>query len=677
MKKNSKLLKLIAVMMVAMLLVFGCATDKKATSEKAETPKQETTTTTTTEKKDVPSLTLLTGSSGGLYYVVGAGIGDVVNKNSTDVKINAEPSTGGSTERVRLVGEGDVQLGMTTSIVAWQGYMGEGDFSSKAYKNLRIALCGHQGYMQIAVARDSDIYTMEDLKGKTIATGQGAGVLSLEQALAPYGLVKDRDFKAMPLNEGEFVNALKNKQVDAIAQPNGLHTAYFEELNATVGLRWLSFDLEATKKIAEEGPYNLAGVTIPAGTYDGQDEEIITFSVPCVMVTSEDVPEEVIYNFVKAVFENNEELKAIHNSAAEWNAEHGMYLYDSFVPLHPGTVKYLTEKGILGGSNAKAETKAETETKQEAAATAGYFAGKTIKVICPWGAGGSVDLSGRILCKYAEKTLGCTIVVENIKGGSGSVGYTECLNRPKDGTNLVIGASPLMTHEYLIDGVTYTIDSFDPVIMTTKEPNMIVVKSDSKWADMTPVEFLRYAKEHPKEIVMGVGGHWASHDIARAALEIQSGIQFKKVAFDGGSEVVANVLGGHVDCGFNYYAEFASQVESGELKVLCCTGDTRHPYMPDVPTINELAKEFGESWDLTTIGSWKGILAPNGLPEEALKELREGFLKATEDPEFIKAMDEAGLPLIIKDSAAFAELIQADAVVSKAIADQLIREGKN
>ena len=206
---------------------------------------------------------------------------------------------------------------------------------------------------------------------------------------------------------------------------------------------------------------------------------------------------------------------------------------------------------------------------------------------------------------------------------------------------------------------------------------MIVVRADSKWAEMTPTEFLKYALEHPKEIVMGVGGHWASHDIARAALEIQSGIQFKKVAFDGGSEVVANVLGGHVDCGFNYYAEFAAQVESGDLKVICCTGDTRHPYMPDVPTINELAKDFDAAWDLSTIGSWKGILAPKGLPEEALKELREGFLKATEDPEFLKAMDEAGLPLIVKDDKAFAELINADAVVSKAIAEQLISEGKN
>lgn len=305
------------------------------------------------------------------------------------------------------------------------------------------------------------------------------------------------------------------------------------------------------------------------------------------------------------------------------------------------------------------------------------FAGETITLICPWGAGGSVDLAGRIVAQYAAKILGCNIIVENVTGGSGSVGYTAALNRSKDGTTLVIGASPLVTHTYLLEGVTYDYDSFEPIIMTTKEPNMIVVRSDSEFAKMSGKEFLLYAKENPRKILMGVGGHWASHDVARAALEIQSGIQFKKIAFDGGSEVVANVLGGHVDCGFNYYAEFAAQVQAGDLVVLCSTGDTRHPYMPDVPTINEIATEIGESWDLGTIGSWKGILAPAGVPQERLEELRNAFMKATEDPEFLAAMDAAGLPVIVKDYVAFGELMTEDSAVAKKIADQLKAEGKN
>jgi len=322
---------------------------------------------------------------------------------------------------------------------------------------------------------------------------------------------------------------------------------------------------------------------------------------------------------------------------------------------------------------------AAEEKKEEAAAPAekSYFEGKTVTLICPWGAGGSVDLAGRIASQYAEKYLGATIVVENVTGGSGSVGYTEVLNRAKDGLTLAIGASPLVTHTYLLEGVTYDYDSFVPVIHTTKEPNMIVVRADSKWADMTAQEFLTYAKEHPGEIVMGVGGHWASHDVARAALEIVSGIQFKKVAFDGGSQVVANVLGGHVDCGFNYYAEFKSQVDSGELVVLCGTGDSRHPYLPDVPTIGEVGESLGETWDLDTIGSWKGILAPAGTPEEALEELRAAYLAATEDPEFLAAMDAAGLPVIVMEAAEFGEMMAVDSAAAEKIANQLKAEGKN
>lgn len=326
---------------------------------------------------------------------------------------------------------------------------------------------------------------------------------------------------------------------------------------------------------------------------------------------------------------------------------------------------------------APAETSDQAPEQQEAAAAKPYYEGKTINLICPWGAGGSVDLAGRIAAQYAAKQLGTTIVVENVTGGSGSVGYTEALKRKADGTTLAIGASPLVTHTYLLEGVTYDYDSFEPIIMTTKEPNMIVVKGDSKWAKMDGKEFLLYAKEHPGEIVMGVGGHWASHDVARAALEIQSGIKFKKVAFDGGSEVVANVLGGHVDCGFNYYAEFQAQVASGELVVLCCTGDTRHPYLPDVPTINEIGAELGESWDLSTIGSWKGILAPVGTPQEAIDELRAAFFAATKDPEFLAAMDAAGLPVIVNEWEDFGKLMTADSAAAAKIAEQLKAEGKN
>lgn len=313
------------------------------------------------------------------------------------------------------------------------------------------------------------------------------------------------------------------------------------------------------------------------------------------------------------------------------------------------------------------------ETKEESKEN--YFAGKTVSLICPWGAGGSVDLSGRILAKYAEKYLGCTIVVENITGGSGSVGYTEALKRGNDGLTLAIAASPLVTHTYLLEGVTYDYDSFEPIIMTTKEPNMIVVKAGSKF-DIPAVEFLKYAKENPGKVLMGVGGHWASHDVARAALQLESGIQFKKVAFDGGSEVVANILGGHVDCGFNYYGEFKSQVDAGEFVVLAGTGDTRHPYLPDVPTLNELSKEFGEEWNLSTIGSWKGIAAPKGTPQEVLDALRNAFYQASQDNEFKAAMEEAGLPYLVYDWEKFGKLMADDSAFAKNITAKLKEEGK-
>lgn len=342
-KKRKAFLMTIAVLCIfVMAFAVGCGGGNNNTEENGQ-PGESNGGQAAGEKETV---NIISGSSGGVWYLVGSGMTEVINKFSDELKANSEPSSGGSVESMRVVDRRDCDFGFATSIVAWQAANGEGDFDQK-YENLRIGMYGAQGYEQIVVRADSDIKSIPDLKGKKIAIGFGAALNTVQEALEPYGLILNEDYEAIPLSTTEMPTSLQDGVVDAISGPYGLGVAMFQELATTVGIRLLPFEEEITVQIGEEYPYNMSNVIIPAGTYTDQEEDITTFGVPTVVVTHKDVPEDVVYEFVKTIFENTDELTKIHPTGIEYSLDHGLYKGTPFMPLHPGLEKYLNEQGII------------------------------------------------------------------------------------------------------------------------------------------------------------------------------------------------------------------------------------------------------------------------------------------------------------------------------------------
>jgi len=277
---------------------------------------------------------------------------------------------------------------------------------------------------------------------------------------------------------------------------------------------------------------------------------------------------------------------------------------------------------------------------------------KTVQIIVPYSPGGSLDRTARIIAKHAGKYLGQKVVVVNRTGASGSIGFTAISQAKPDGYTLGMGATPLIQHHMLLDGVKYTYKDFTPIVMCSYDNNTFTVKTGSP-IDKPWKEFIAYMKAHPNEVPIGLGGHWSSLDLARAAFELATGISFRRVQFKGGAKAMASVLGGHTMCTTAYQDEVYDHFKMGKLRVLTFMSEKRMPNFPDVPTMKELGYDV-------VMGVWRGILTPNGLPGDVKSKIVEAFDKTIQDPALKADFEKAKVPYVYHNAAEFGEIMAQD-----------------
>lgn len=259
------------------------------------------------------------------------------------------------------------------------------------------------------------------------------------------------------------------------------------------------------------------------------------------------------------------------------------------------------------------------------AEAASDYPNRTITIICPFAAGGGVDVTSRIWGKYAEKILGQTVVVDNRTGGGGVIGHTAGAQAAPDGYTLTMITTGVLWQHLTGRNVAFTPDSFVPAAQITFDPNVLIVKTGSK-ADMKVKEFINYVKQNPSQLTMGVGGRWASQDMARGLLQIKGGLLFNPVFFDGGAQAMTNLLAGNIDVGFAFQTEFGSHVNAGTMKVIASASSLRHPFLPDSPTLKESGIDV-------VAGTWRAIAVPKGTPDDIVKKLTDITEQIMKNPE--------------------------------------------
>jgi tripartite-type tricarboxylate transporter receptor subunit TctC len=253
---------------------------------------------------------------------------------------------------------------------------------------------------------------------------------------------------------------------------------------------------------------------------------------------------------------------------------------------------------------------------------------KPITFIIGFGAGGATDLTGRILCKAAERILGQPIVVENRAGGAGVIGHNLIAKAKPDGYTIggfTASATVLMPH---IREVPFkTKEDFSFICRNAIYSHALIVRGDAPWKTLK--DFIEDSRKNPGKRTCSTTGAKSAQHINFAEIARSANVKWTIIHHNGNAEQLAALLGGHVDCAL--IANVSAQIKSGAVRPLAVTTTKRWKSLPDVPTFWELGYKTLEP-------TWWGVAGPKGIPKEILQKLESAFKQATQDPSSIEAL---------------------------------------
>ncbi|MFQ3789075.1 TAXI family TRAP transporter solute-binding subunit [Halomonas sp. A29] len=287
-------------------------------------------------------LSIATGGTGGVYYPIGGGLAEMINRHIEGASATAEV-TGASVENMGLIMRGDADLALVLADTAYQAYNGTGDFEGRQIEDTRALASIYPNAVQLVVLADSDIQSLEDLRGKRVSVGApGSGTeLNARALLEANGITYD-DIRPQRLNFNETADAIRDGDIDAGFWSVGPPTSSILNLAATRDIRLIGLSDEEIANAQEEEPV-FASYELRAGMYDGMDEAVQTISIPNVLVVNAEMDEELAYQLTKLLFENTDELIAVHPAANDTTIE---FSIDSTpVPFHEGALRYYEEVG--------------------------------------------------------------------------------------------------------------------------------------------------------------------------------------------------------------------------------------------------------------------------------------------------------------------------------------------
>jgi uncharacterized protein len=290
-------------------------------------------------EEKVDFIGIATGGTGGTYYPLGGTLAKII-QDETGIKSTAETS-GASAENMAAIKEGDIEIAFTQTDIASYAADGEQMFKEKV-ENARGIATLYPETIQIVTTKDAGIKSVEDLKGKVVSVGEaGSGtLLNAEQILEVHGLTTE-DLEARNLSFDDSTTGIQDGTIDAAFITSGTPTGAVEGLAATEDIAIVPIEQAKIDELIEKYPY-YAKDEVPAGTYSKVDEAVTTVAVLAMLVTSEDISEDVIYDVTKAIFENTD--KITHAKGELIKAESA--LEGMGIELHPGAKKYFDEKGI-------------------------------------------------------------------------------------------------------------------------------------------------------------------------------------------------------------------------------------------------------------------------------------------------------------------------------------------
>ncbi|MYZ49574.1 Bug family tripartite tricarboxylate transporter substrate binding protein [Propylenella binzhouense] len=266
-----------------------------------------------------------------------------------------------------------------------------------------------------------------------------------------------------------------------------------------------------------------------------------------------------------------------------------------------------------------------------AAAEAGGYPEKPVKILVPVAPGGPMDMIGRLVAEKLGAAWGQPFVVENRPGGGQVIATQVAAQSPADGYTLLVMSHVFTMNPWLFDRLPYGTDDFAPVTQMTETPLILAV--NPKLPVNSVKELIDYAKAHPGELSFGSSGPSSSLRFAGELLKEMAGIDMVHVPFDGNGPMTVAVASGEIDLGFVNPVSIPF-IKDGRLRALAITSRKRADSLPDLSTMQEAGVAGYEA------GSWFGLVAPKGTPDDVIAKLNGEIGKILSDPE-VKARLEA------------------------------------
>lgn len=287
-----------------------------------------------------------TAATTGAVYPLGAAIANMWNNKVPTVRASAQASAGGI-ENLNLIADGEAQMGVAVTSIMYESFTGTGSFEGRANPNLRVMVGLYYNPNQVVVAKNSGINSLKDLVGKSFASGAPGSTTEVETAihLQELGINYPDALKVQYIGFTEAIDLMRNKQIDGAWVMAGIPNAAVTEMLSTAGGKLVSFEPELIDSLNARlpwyGPY-----TIPANTYPGQNEDILTSAIKITICTDARVSDDVIYELTKAFWENIDELKATQ-APLKYTTLEETVLDLAGLPIHDGAARYYKERGLL------------------------------------------------------------------------------------------------------------------------------------------------------------------------------------------------------------------------------------------------------------------------------------------------------------------------------------------
>jgi TRAP transporter TAXI family solute receptor len=291
---------------------------------------------------DKTLLSIATGGPAGVYYPLGVGLARVITRHLPGVEATAKTSDA-SAANVSMIERREAAMALVQSDVLFRAVEGERPFQ-KPVENLRMIASLYPEHVQCIAAKDSGVRALSDIEGKRVSVGApGSSTVDSVGAIFSVAGIKYSDLDADFLNFADTAERIQDGRLDVGFVVAGSPTAAVTALAARKEIDLVAFEDDLLENLTKSHPFFTKDV-IPAGTYKGVDHDTATPAVTAVLVCDAALPEALVYDVAKTLFENLSELAPVHDKAKSIALDKA--LDGAIAKIHPGAAKYYAEKGL-------------------------------------------------------------------------------------------------------------------------------------------------------------------------------------------------------------------------------------------------------------------------------------------------------------------------------------------